>query len=456
MTRHQHKRAHLNAPFFRSHRSAATVAVAVVVLVSALSATLALGGTTSPHRPVVALETSSIGHGRALSPAVSSSDPTTTTTTVAPPQNPTLPAPSGFAQQLISLYDEIHTAATTVQVPGETDQLESTTDFDQQVDGLSQASLSTIYTATADTPGFSQLPGTFKQADTVAAEAVRLYHLKRRQHAGTRGATGDEAPEAGAAKSIAHRMESRMERSLIAPSALTNFNPTVPVVLYGQPSCPDGAPGINYGETSIFALQVAADIAAVAVEVIPGGLSIAFGNATIPDIARIIVAAIQLGVLITHDTFAYLQAVSNDCNATFLANLAANTDNSAYQTYQQLTGVAGTANEIDTNLANLINQDTSQFRQQLTLSIQQALSAATGTVPMAAMELPSSLGGYLDSSPVGVAEVVTNAIQAMQTAGQPMNPQAKTDETLGEEAFAAGQYKQAFDYYRLAYSAAAA
>ncbi len=435
-----------------------TAVTALVVAVSAASAATVLGATARPsHRTVLALDTASrtllgtaspggsSGPVRDLTTTTTSSTTTTTTSLPPPPQNPTVAAPASFGSQLISLYTEIDTAATAVPVPGQTSQLMSVANFTKEVNGLSASSLSDIYTAAVNTPGFNQLPSTFQQADAVAAEAVRTFHLTR----------ADLAKAATAKARAAKRSRSRLQRPRLSPTALTNYQPTSPVLLYQAPTCPSGAPGINYGETSIFALQVAADVAAVAVEVIPGGLSIAFGNATIPDIARIIVAAIQLGVLITHDTFAYLQAVSNDCAATVAAAVAANTDNSAYQTYQQLTDVAGTANEIDTNLANLVNQDTTQFQQQLTLDIQQALSAPTGTVPMAAMELPKSLGGYLDSTPVGVNEVVTQTIQAMQTSGQPMNSNAVRNETLAEEAVAAGQYKQAFSYYQLAYSEAA-
>ncbi|MGH9299840.1 MAG: hypothetical protein ACRDZT_07965 [Acidimicrobiales bacterium] len=395
---------------------------------------------------------------------VGSSDATTTTTapgqsgtttTTAPPQDPTVPAPAGYADQLTSLYGEIYTAATSVQVPDQSQQVMTPDAFQQQVAGLSQADLSMIYTATSNIPNFDSLSSTFQQADAVGAKAAGMLKLSS---AGTQSTTGSGTAGRTATSGA---LRSNMLKSLglgiilTTPKALTNYQPTSPVIIYPAASCPNGAPGIDYGETSIFALQVAVDVIAEAVAVIPDGLSTAFGNVTIPNIARLIVAAIQLGVVITHDTFAYLQAISNDCASNYLASLAGNTDNSAFQTFQELTQVAGTANEIDTNLANLTNQDTSQFNQQLTLAIEQALTAPTSMSPMAAMELPASLGGYLDSNPVGVNEVVSSTIQAMQKGNQPLSAQATRDETLAEQAFASGEYKIAFDYYRMSYQAAA-
>lgn len=427
--------------FFRSRLGVVAIAVAVALPVSIVSASAAVALRPSSSSPSVNLGSASL--------AASGSSTTTTTTTSGSTTTTTLPpAPAGFGSQLNSLYGEIYTAATAVPVPGQSTQLMSPSDFQQQVNGLSPSSLSSIYAATQSTPAFAQLPGAFAKADTASVKVAAA--IKKANVLVKPSGTSNSPSSTTPAVVPRHKFA-----STVTPQNLSNFQPSNPVQLYVSANCPSGSPGINYGETSIFALQVAADVAAEIVAVIPDGLSTAFGNVTIPNVARIILAAIQLGVMITHDTFAYLQAVSNDCAANDLANLAANTDNTAYQNYNQVGGVAKTANEIDTNLAKLINTEQTQYQNMLTLDIQQALSAPSGTVPMAGMELPASDGGYLDATPVGVYEVVNNAIQAMQSSGQPMNVQATRDETLGEEAFAVGSYKQAFAYYRMAYQAAA-
>ena len=452
----------------RSRMSIVVVPVAIALLACTCLATGVLVGsarhTAAPGR---SLEVANVSPADTSVTTVTTSDPTTTdagsttTTTTTAPVDPTVPAPPGYANQLVSLYGEIYNAATNVQVPDQTTQIMSPTDFQSQVDALSPADLAMIYTATSSMPNFSQLSGTFQQADQVSAEAAKVLHLSAVGSAANGTARSAKGPSPAPAPSVGATLQGARPRLalgvvLAVPKALSNYTPTSPVIIYPQASCPNGAPGIDYGETAIFSLQVAVDVISEAVAVIPDGLSTAFGNVTVPNVARIIVAAIQLGVVITHDTFAYLQSVSNDCAGNYLASLAGNTDNSAYQTFELLGHVADTANEIDTNLADLINQDTSQFDQQLTLDIQTALTAPAGTVPMANMELPASLGGYLDSSPVGVNEVVSGAIHAMQH-GRSADELAGAarDETLAEQAFSSSEYKLAFDYYRAAYQAAA-
>jgi hypothetical protein len=448
---------------FRSQRGGVVMPVAVGLLVCACMASAVLVGTARPSQgslgsvEVANLTSADATSSTTTTTAASGGSSTTTTTTA--PDNPTVPAPAGFANQLVSLYGEIYTAATVVPAGSQSSQMMSPSDFEQQVDGLSASDLSDIYTGTSSIPNFDQMSTTFQQADTDGAQIVRDMHLSgaaaKKASSAIAAQVGQKAAGSSATRPKGHVSTSGLGALLTEPGDLTNYQPTSPIVLFPAASCPSGAPGIDYGETSIFSLQVAADVIAEVVAVIPDGLTTAFGNVTIPNIARIIVAAIQLGVVITHDTFVYLQAVMNDCSSTYLAALAGNTDSTAYNTFQELTDVAGTANEIDKNVASLINQDTSEFDQQLTLDIEQALSAPAGTVPMAAMELPQSAGGYLDSSPVGVNEVVTGAISAMESAGQSLNPLAKRDESLAEQAFSSNEFKLAFDYYALAYQAAA-
>lgn len=447
------------------HRGVGRGAVTLMVA-AALAIGVTVGSVGLVSHPFHAVDTGSSQPTGDSGPSGTSGDPTTTsttttdgsTTTTTVPTDPTVPAPSGYASQLQSLYGEIYTAATTVQVPGQSQQVMTPDAFDQQIQGLSQSDLNDLYTATSNVPNFDSLSSTFSQADQVETKAAAVLKLTKPAGASTTtsrsgSTTSHPTQTSGIPKTPVRPLAAGI--TLVEPKALTNYQPTSPVIIYPQASCPDGAPGINYGETAIFALQVAVDVISEVVAVIPDGLSTAFGNVTIPNIARIIVAAIQLGVAITHDTFAYLQAVSNDCAGNYLASLAGNTDNSAFQTFQELTQVAGTANEIDSNLANLTNQDTNEFDQQLTLDIEETLAAPTGSVPMAQMELPSSLGGYLDSQPVGVNEVVSSTLHALASSGQPLNPAATRDETLAEQSFASGEYKLAFDYYRMAYQAAA-
>jgi hypothetical protein len=88
--------------------------------------------------------------------------------------------------------------------------------------------------------------------------------------------------------------------------------------------------------------------------------------------------------------------------------------------------------------------------QNLKHSIELALSGGNATT-IVSYELPASLGGYLDSTPIGVQAIVTSTMSLMQSANQPISPQAGKNLTLANQALAAGQYKQAFVYYQTAY-----
>jgi hypothetical protein len=177
-------------------------------------------------------------------------------------------------------------------------------------------------------------------------------------------------------------------------------------------------------------------------------------------VAAAVLAVVGIALQVTEDTLSYFQTIAGDCQEAQMQQVGIDTDNNTFQTYTLLSDVAGTVNEIDQGVDNLTNQDTSEFQQQLTLDIEQSLTAPPGTTPMSSFELPVSyegitLGGYMNSTPVGVNEVVANTIQDIQTTGQTMNPQAIRDQSLAEQAMASGQFKLAFDYFRLAYQAAA-
>ena len=108
---------------------------------------------------------------------------------------------------------------------------------------------------------------------------------------------------------------------------------------------------------------------------------------------------------------------------------------------------------VDSRTQTIINQlNTAQtsLDQGLRHNIELALSGGNVTT-IVAYELPSSLGGYLDATPIGVQAIVTNTMSLMQAANQAISPQASKNLTLANNALAAGQYKQAFVYYQQTY-----
>jgi hypothetical protein len=108
---------------------------------------------------------------------------------------------------------------------------------------------------------------------------------------------------------------------------------------------------------------------------------------------------------------------------------------------------------VDTRTQTIINQlNTAQtsLDQDLRHNIELALSGGNATT-IVTYELPASLGGFLDATPIGVQAIVTNTMSLMRGANQPISPQAAKNLTLANNALAAGQYKQAFVYYQQTY-----
>ena len=66
-------------------------------------------------------------------------------------------------------------------------------------------------------------------------------------------------------------------------------------------------------------------------------------------------------------------------------------------------------------------------------------------------ELPSSVGGYLNATPVGVKSVVTGLVVALQQSGQEVAPQALLAVSLADRALTMKQYKLGYTLYKIGY-----
>jgi len=73
--------------------------------------------------------------------------------------------------------------------------------------------------------------------------------------------------------------------------------------------------------------------------------------------------------------------------------------------------------------------------------------------PNIAYELPTSVGGNLNSTPIGVQEIVTNALSEAQAAGRPINSAATRDVALANAAHAAKNYANAYTLFQESYQA---
>ncbi len=374
------------------------------------------------------------------------------------PSTPPPPAPSNYAAQIESFYTLAYGAATVLPNSAANPNLTTPSQLSTAVSDLTPTDLGYLnqYLSTANLNAMADSVNQAKPVET---------HLMHRLSVHFAHPLRTATSSAAASKIIARALRAHNT----ALSNLTNIPLVMPTndpyagdVSGNQytSSCPSGSPGPNYGETAIFGVQIGSEVASAAYNALSPGAGLDTPPGIGLYIASAVADAITLILNIVGDTLTYLQSIANDCQGAQMQQIGINTDNNTYQIYQLLTSVAGTANEIDQNVAKLTDQSTSQFQQQLKLSIEQALASPVNSVPLAQMELPVMyngvlMGGYLDSQPVGVSQVVGDTIGAMQATGQTLSPQATRDLGLAQQAQSAGQFKLAFDYYRLAYQAAA-
>jgi hypothetical protein len=92
-----------------------------------------------------------------------------------------------------------------------------------------------------------------------------------------------------------------------------------------------------------------------------------------------------------------------------------------------------------------------QFDTSLQLEIEEGLAGWQPVVPEVQLMQPASMGGYLNSTPVGVQEVVTSDLQALQAIGVAVKPAAITYLNAANAALAAGQWATAWNDYALSY-----
>jgi hypothetical protein len=92
----------------------------------------------------------------------------------------------------------------------------------------------------------------------------------------------------------------------------------------------------------------------------------------------------------------------------------------------------------------------SEYNANLKLDIELALASG---IPQDQFKLPVSMGGYLNSTPVGVQEVVNDDLHALQALKVTIQPNIVAQVNAGNAALAAGQYLSAFSSFMKAYQA---
>jgi hypothetical protein len=454
-------------------RHAGRRALSVGVVIAALAAGLGAAAALARGNHAV---------GARLAPAdATTTDPTTDTSTV-PPPNPTYPpAPPGFADSLNSLYSTIYQTDQTLDShTGQTSsqQLNAPSDFAQQISNLTTDQLAALYAATQQSPNWDQLASQAQQllSDAQSGPSVQPSgSAQSRARASTGSARTARTSRAGRTAMRGALMTANAQPGTSAfppaepggsfPPPPPAFAPSVEVTPAPQMFCFPGDP-LAYYLASDSALFVAQTVSIVAYTLASEwddnwvftfspivGVSIAI---TLPNPIKIVLVAINLAAEEADTSVTYAREVVNDCVGDNSYGKVANIDNTTVQTFklmqQNEQTLASTEASVNTvhDQAHVVQQT---VNDQLTIDIRRALSQPTTAPRNVDYELPTSVGGNLDSTPIGVKAIVTSAYNAAKQAGLPVNATATADLAAANAALLAKNYRTAWTDYQAAYQA---
>jgi hypothetical protein len=406
---------------------------------------------------------------------------TTTDTTTTPPPNPTYPpAPPGFADSLNSLYSTIYQADQTLDShTGQTSsqQLTAPSDFSQQVGKLTPDQLAALYDATKQDPNWDQLAS---QAQQLLSDAQSGPSVRSSGPAQSQARASNRSARTARASRVARTAMPRAAMTANAQVATSAFPPAEPfgsflappptfepsaeVAPAEQMSCFPGDP-FAYYLASDSALFVAEVIRVVSYSVqsewpdtqvhVTGTGIFAIGITT-PNPNKVVLIAINLAADEASNSLTYAREVVNDCVGDNGYTRVANIDNTAVQNFklqqQNEQTLASTEASVNT-IHDQVHVVQQTVNAQLTIDIRRALSQPTSAPRNVDYELPASVGGNLDSTPIGVKALVTSAYNAAKQAGLPVNATATNNLTAANQALAAKNYRTAWTDYQLAYQA---
>jgi hypothetical protein len=399
---------------------------------------------------------------------------TDTTGTTTPPPNPVPPAaPSGFADSLSSLYSTIFQADRTLDArTGQTasQQLSAPGEFSQQLGSLTPDELGALYAATQQDPNWGQLGAQAQQILTAAQSAPSAAPSSAPQ-AQTKTSSQSAPPSttAGAGRRAAAVAQPAAtgasafpptEPTGSFPSPPAPFTPDLPVTLAPQMFCFPGDPFPYYlaSDSAIFVAETVNEIAYTVQSEQPDNLVTIAGVAalTLPNPVKLVLVALDLATEEASNSLEYAREVVNDCvgdNAYVrTANIDATTVNTFKLEQQNERTLASTEASVNT-LHDQLHVVQQTVDAQLTIDIRRALSQPTTAPRNVAYELPTTVGGNLDSTPIGVKAIVTGAYNAAKQAGLAVNATATNNLTAANAALTAKNYRTAWQDFQAAYQA---
>jgi hypothetical protein len=378
------------------------------------------------------------------------SSPTTPSATATTPPLANLPsgppAPDGFATTVKRIYAN---AASYAGLPGKgvggqvltTAAPMGTDAFNHLIDSLTPMQLNQLYDYKPDAwPQVDAALSSYTEKVSPSALAAKI---------GTASAAAASLPAASSAPAPA---------PALAPGG-ADYAPPEPET-FTPASCPQLDFGADDGYDLLFALDEAHDIAeipaqpaygfpsSIAAGVIAALISVAYALEIPPQTVEMLIFIATFCT--TGDSEAEKDVLNHNLvnlDNTSIALLAL--DNQVHDLEGQIQQLLDTRTQ---TAVTKLNTAQASLDNALRQSIEESLQGG-GATTIASYELPASLGGYLDSTPIGVQVIVTNAIATLQRANQPVNPTATSTLSSANGALAAGQYKQAFVYYQSAYQA---
>ena len=380
---------------------------------------------------------------------------------------------ANFEGQLKALYREIYTVVQDLDRGSPSQgaaQLPSPRAYDNLVAKVPAKDWAHLATQTEKVRGWSSLPGVYHSLDRFAKRNP-IKKVEADAKARSAATKRSSAPSHSTDDKTSNILTDASPYPPTSPNGSfpappNAFSPSSPVAPAVVPDCPSaGAPGEDFGEDDSYAALISAIVAdeiiayTPADEIFPGFTTgVVTINIVGPNPITFALAVAAGAAHVVYDQLELEQQAWLDCLSSALGALLANIDNTTVNTYELAALMENTLDNVENSLDTIGQQD-SVLQQtaddQLTLNIEEALTAPLGSPPNVQYETPGADGGYLDSTPIGVQELVTSVIQAAQSAGLPVNSAAQRYLAAGNAAYAQQSYQQAYVDYQTAFQEAA-
>jgi hypothetical protein len=277
------------------------------------------------------------------------------------------PAPSGFANTIVGVYQSEY---AVLQQLGQASAAQPVSQLQQTVSQFNQVELADFYNAVQQNPGWYQIPSLMQAVASGLPLTSTSSTMSANRPVSMAGPAKAVAQGRALSQGQARRAQGGSSRGSARRSTLNApLSPSPAVQAFSPQPC-----ATSPNDAQVFALQIAVDIASGVYDAL--NVSTNLGDiAIVLAVASVVVLA---ALLISHDSVAYEEAEGpNSCAGNNQSGYISNIDNTTVQTYSLLTTVAGAATQLQT-AAGTTQQDVQSFQAQLS-SFQSTLTQALAT-----------------------------------------------------------------------------